>query len=80
MFNRNDPVMPEFEFKPDGTCKEYPGLTKFEQCAKDFTAAWIQALSHHAELFTWKEMSKKTVEFGILAAEEFCKQMEEREK
>jgi hypothetical protein len=71
MFNRNEPVMPVFVFEPGGTCQEYPGLTKFEQCAKDFTAAFL--CDHSMKI-------EDAVRGGILAAEEFCRQMEEREK
>ena len=70
MFDPNEPASPVTEFEPNGTCKEYRGRIKFEQCAKDFTAAYISSGQTYTE----------AVKFGILAAEEFCRQMEEREK
>jgi hypothetical protein len=78
MFNRNEPAIPQTQavltvdnphFSRFGEFN-YNGLTKFEQCARDFTAALLP-----------RECSiEDAVEKGILAAEEFCKQMEEREK
>jgi len=71
MFKRNDSAYP---------CGGYdPGLTKFEQCAKDFTAKWIGTLeTEHYPLVD--DINKEAVRLGILAADEFCRQMEEREK
>jgi len=83
MFNRNEPVMPVFVFEPGGTCQEYPGLTKFEQCAMDFTAAWIDALASRANAYDQGELDgvvQDATLYGLKQAEEFCKQMEEREK
>ena len=70
MFSRNDPASPSFVEK-EGDSDEYlNGLTKFERCAMEFTAAWIiRGESEH-----------NAAAAGIVTAEEFCKQMEERER
>jgi hypothetical protein len=68
MFDRNDPARPSLKQWP---YVPHNGFTKFEQCAMRFTEALLPL-----EEFTIKE----AVKTGILAAEEFCKQMEEREK
>lgn len=83
MFDLNEPASPVTEFEPNGTCKEYRGLTKFEQCAKDFAAAAMKSLLERANAYDTLELCKAardSVNLGIYAAEEFCRQMEEREK
>lgn len=82
MFDPNEPASPVTEFEVGGTCKEYRGLTKFQQCAKDFTAAWIQALSVRYREQGWSDgaANYEAARLGCHAAEEFCRQMEEREK
>ena len=86
MFDLNEPASPVTEFEPNGTCKEYRGLTKFEQCAKDFTAAMLPNMEarYYMADSNYDSQQKasiaEAVKVGILAAEEFCRQMEEREK
>ncbi len=78
MFDRNEPAMPTF-----GNWKEtYHGLTKFEEAAMRFTAAWIQALSVRYREQGWSDgaANYEAARLGCHAAEEFCRQMEEREK
>lgn len=75
MFNRNDCV----DYIPT---EPYSGFTKFEQCAKEFTAA---ALPYFLQQYNAVEeggnvAEKRAAQVGILTAEEFCRQMEEREK
>jgi hypothetical protein len=79
MFDRNAPAMPiQPAFRPDGSMysvAEY-GLTKFEQCAKDFTAVWARVLSIQHELTVWgdEDANYEAVRLGILTAKEFCMQ------
>ena len=79
MFDPNEPASPVTEFEPNGTCKEYRGLSKFEQCAKDFTAV---CLTIGNQQFPENEDAaiQTAVRIGMKAAEEFCRQMEERER
>lgn len=82
MFKRNDPAMPSFVEK-EGDSDEYlNGLTKFERCAVEFTAAWILALSNSktTNLLSDVEICVVAGMRGLQTAEQFCRQMEEREK
>jgi hypothetical protein len=88
MFNRNAPAHPQINWgREPATGEVLPviegGLTKFEQCAKDFTAAWIDALASRANAYDQGELDgvvQDATLYGLKQAEEFCKQMEEREK
>ena len=83
MFDPNEPASPVTEFEPNGTCKEYRGLSKFEQCAKDFTAAALPFfLSKYYDRDEPEDHTAmiRAAQVGILTAEEFCRQMEERER
>ena len=76
MFASNSPALPIVV----GTeTSVHTGLTKFEQCAKDFTAV---CLTIGNQQFPENEDAaiQTAVRIGMKAAEEFCRQMEEREK
>jgi hypothetical protein len=79
MFDRNSPARPTSGLYTD---QVRGGLTKFEQCAKEFTAA---ALPYFLQQYNAVEeggnlAEKRAAQVGILTAEEFCAAMEERGK
>jgi len=72
MFDRNAPARPTAEIHSSNctVIPARPGFTKFEQAAKDFTAAWIVR----------GETEYNAALAGIATAEAFCAAMEERQK
>jgi hypothetical protein len=83
VFNHNEPAstIPAV-FQPDNSRISegaYYGFTKFEQCAKEFTAAALPWMMDECRVDD-TEASVEAVRIGIQTAEEFCRQMEEREK
>jgi hypothetical protein len=79
MFDCNDSAFPEHQCIDKNGNEMGLGLTKFEQCAMDFTAAWVQSCSQDRTTPD-NEAIQEAVRIGILAAEAFCTAMEEREK
>ena len=82
MFKRDDSAYPEHQCFDQNGNEMGLGFTKFEQCAKEFTAMWIPALAA-ADKDRWPvvdDINREAARLGILAAEAFCKQMEEWEK
>ena len=79
MFDPNSPAYPS-----ENDEEYFHGPTFFQQCAKDFTAAALPyCLAHYESHPTGKgqEVAAHVASrLGILAAEEFCRLMEEREK
>lgn len=81
MFDRNGSANPMIMYP--GSVDVRKGLTKFEECAKDFTAVWIVALASRANAYDQGQLDAVVQDatlYGMKQAEEFCKQMEKREK
>jgi hypothetical protein len=86
MFDPNEPASPVTEFEPNGTCKEYRGLSKFEEAALRALQGLCTGptIQYREGEYHWPStdspLSQMLAKAAIEIAEEFCRQMEERER